>query len=138
MTNTEAEDLETLLRRGMSLSWSNANESDTLLTCLVHAILRHNVDSRVRDNKVQSSETGSPRLDKPDFQPFARFLRIPVVDKLLQTLLPSLCPGDAEIVPDEACQHAYEEIQESAESECVESRFHAGVEVGDQEAEIAF
>ena len=95
-----------LCSSSLCLSNANLNESDTLLTCLAHIILRHNVYPRIGDNKVQSRETGSPRLDKSDFEPFARFLRIPVVDKLLQTLLSSLCPGYAEIIPEKSCQHA--------------------------------
>ena len=95
---------------GFVASWYNLRlaqrESDTLLACLGHIILRHNVNPRIGDDKVQSCESGSPRLDEPYFKPLARFLCIPVVDKLLQALLPFLCRRNAKIVPDEARQHA--------------------------------
>lgn len=102
-----------------------------------HIIVRHNVNPRIRNDKVQSREACGPRLDKPHFKALPRFLRIPVVDELLQTLLSSLCRRNTKIVPDETREHPEEEIEESAEGECVESCFDASVEIGDQEAEIA-
>jgi len=106
------------------------------LASLGHLIIRRKINTWIRNDEVQRREARPTRLYKLDFAPFFRLLRIPAVDETLQMLLPGLCAGQAEVVPDEAREDAQQTVEERAEGERVERRFDLCVEVGYQEAEV--